>query len=604
MPQAVWTRFAPRLRKAIFGALDEARLRGSAEVTAEDLLLGIVRDPQSAASYILNYADAPLERVRSEVERELPRNGRNGHQLTLSTSARRALDLAEEESQKLRHNHIGTEHVLLGLIRGTSGPGGRILDRLGITYERAMKGLTAWRLAGMPRDVQVSASRRVRLPAVLRDWVERLAGSAARKIQLGYKVFVRKSIGHPGFAKNPYPLYRSLRRSAPVRRDPLLPVWIVTGYEQVQMVLRDPRFRRDPFTSDSLPDSIRNELARSSGALEPASAAELFAMQLLFLDPPRHTRLRSLFARTFTPRTVQQLRPRIEQIAADLLDRVIANGRMDVIRDLAYPLPTMVIAELLGFPAEDYEKLKRWSDDFAALLGLNPSGEQQVRAAASLAEMQEYFARIVARLRFQPADNLLSSLLSVEDDGDRLGDAELFANCVLLLAAGHETTTNLIGNGMLALLKNPAQLAALRDDPNLIDSAVEEFLRYDSPVQWTSRVAAETVELGGCRITQGDFVLASLGAANRDPNRFEHPDRLDIQRADNRHIAFGGGIHFCLGAALARLEVQIAISAMISKLANIRLAEKRLKWHSGVIFRGLHSLPVTFTGSHQRQSGS
>jgi len=590
----MWTRFAPRLRKIFFGAMEEARQHGSAQVTAEHLLLSILRDPQCAGFYILTYGGAQPDVLRRLIQERIAAPAtRNSHDISLAPSARRAIELAEDESQKLQHSHVGTEHVLLGLIRGTSGPAGEALDRLGITYEKARQGLLAWRSAGMPRQAPQPLVRR-RLPRFLLDWSERFIEPAARKLAMGYKVYVRKSIGHPGFAKNPYPLYRSLRRDGPVRRDPLVPVWIVSGYEQVQTVLRDPRFRRDPFSSDSLPDAVRHDLGIESARIDSASAAELFGMQLLFLDPPRHTRLRSLFAKAFTPRVVQELRPRILQITNSLLDRVMTKGTMDLISDLAYPLPTMVIAELLGFPPEDYEKLKRWSDDFAGLLGLDPSEKQRNDAAASLAEMHEYFRHVVARLRFAPQQNLLSDLLSLEDQGDHLGDDELFANCVLLLAAGHETTTNLIGNGTLALLQNRSQWAALRNDPSLIGSAIEELLRYDSPVQWTSRIASEELELGGKQIAAGDFVLASLGAANRDPSQFDGPESLDITRKENKHIAFGSGIHFCLGAALARLEGQIAIATLVTRFPKLRLASRKLRWHGGVIFRGLQALPVVW----------
>ncbi|HEX4794882.1 MAG TPA: cytochrome P450 [Humisphaera sp.] len=552
MPQMSWNRFAPRLRKVVFSAIDETRQRGSTEVDADDLLLGALRDLQSAAVFVLDHSGVSVGQLQDEIRKLFTANDNaNGHSWRLSPAALRVLQQAEEESRTLSHGHVGTEHLLLSLTRVSAGAAGRALDRLGITHEAALRGLRAWQSASMARRAAVAQP--ARLPRALGRAFEKYLRPATRKLQMAYKVFIRKSIGHPGFATNPYPLYRALRREGPVRRDPMMPVWIVNGYEQVQTVLRDPRFCRDPFSGDNLPDSMRQELRVDEDSNGSASTAEISKMQLLFLDPPRHTRLRGLFARAFTPRVVQGLRPRIHQITHELLNRVQAKGQMDLIADLAYPLPTMVIAEMLGFPPEDYEKLKKWSDDFAALVGLNPSAEQQFRAGESIEQMHEYFKPIVARLRFRPEQNLMSDLLAADEAGDRLGDLELFANCILLLAAGHETTTNLIGNGIMALLQNPKQLQLLRSDPTLMGPAIEELLRFDSPVQWASRVAREEIELGGKRIAAGDFVLASLGAANRDPNRFDRPDVLDIRRADNKHLAFGQGIHFCLGAALARM---------------------------------------------------
>lgn len=597
MPASIWLKLAPRTRKVLFRSIDEATRQGADQVTAEHLLLAMTSDDQSAAAFVLERAGAPTVRVREMLDARLGGRGTpNGRPTTLASSARRALELAEEESRKLRHLHVGTEHLLLGLIVGTSGPAGDVLDRLGVTYDTARSGVQAWRSAGMPRGAKPPMLRQL-LPAAVRGAIERLAMPAWHKISTGYKVFVGTSIGHPGFVKDPYPLYRRLRRRCPIRRDPLVGVWVITSYDETLAMLRDSRFQRDPFNLDHLPPGIRQQLGLADNVKTYESTADLFSLQMLFLDPPKHTRLRGLLAKSFTPRVVQNLRPRIQELTDLLLDKVRGAGSMDVIRDLAYPLPTMVIAELLGFPAEDYERLKVWSDDFAALLGFNPTDEQQSKAMQSLEQIQHYFETIVARLKVRPRDNLLSALLTVDSEGDRLSPAELFANCILLLAAGHETTTNLIGNGMLALLRNPDQLKLLRRDPSLIVNAVEELLRYDSPVQWTSRVAAQTIELGGKTISQGDFVLASLGAANRDPKYFPDPDRLDITRpvSANKHLAFGSGIHFCLGAALARMEGQIAIGSLVSSFPTLRLGRQRLRWHKGVVFRGLESLNVTFS---------
>jgi cytochrome P450 len=320
-------------------------------------------------------------------------------------------------------------------------------------------------------------------------------------------------------------------------------------------------------------------------------------MAMLFLDPPRHTKIRSLFNKGFSSRALQLLRPRIQQITDKRLDRAAKAGSMDIIRDLAVPLPVAVIAELLGFPPEDFDRLKQWSDDFAAALTVNPTVDQQMASDRSREEMREYFDRVVEQLKRKPGENLISTLLAegVERENSpdaRLTRREFFANCALLLAAGHETTTNLIGNSMLALLRHPDQLRDLQQHPELIVDAIEELLRFDSPVQWTSRIAAEDVVLSGKSIRRGDVVLSSLGSANRDERQFDRPDVLDLRRADNKHIAFGHGIHYCVGAALARMEAQIAIGTLLQRFGNIRLATRRVHWQRNMIFRGVRELPV------------
>jgi cytochrome P450 len=363
-------------------------------------------------------------------------------------------------------------------------------------------------------------------------------------------------------------------------------------------MLRDPRFKKDPFASERLPPAVREQLGVSDAA---AGRASLEMVSMLFLDPPEHTRVRGIFTKAFTPRRLESLRPRIQQITDRLLDAAEAplrkSGVIDLVHELAYPLPVTVIAELLGFPPEDYERIKKWSDEMADALALNPTEAAQARAYRARQEIRQYFEGVVARLRESPGENLISALLTGEaygERGDRLGSDELFSNSILLLAAGHETTTGLIGNGVLALLRHPEELRDLRNHRDeLIGPAVEELLRYDPPVQWTSRVAGETLTLAGRRIEPGDVLLASVGAANRDPSVFADPDRLDLRRKENKHLSFGTGIHFCLGAALARMEAEIAIGTLITRFPNLRLeARRRLRWRKGMTFRGLESLPV------------
>jgi cytochrome P450 len=384
----------------------------------------------------------------------------------------------------------------------------------------------------------------------------------------------------PEILADPYPLYHRLRLTDPVHWDPELGSWVVTRYSDVVGALLDPRLS-----------------ARRVGdhRLESDAIARALSQQMLFQDPPDHTRLRRLVTRSFTPRMVDSMRPRIQQLVDGLLDAVQPSGQMDVIRDLAGPLPVIVIAELLGVPVTDRERLKRWSDDFAALIGtLSLSEEQNTAARQSAMELIDYFHRIIRQRRGSPGSDLLSALMAAEEQGDMLSSEEVIMNGLLLLAAGHETTTNLIGNGLLALLRNPHQCRALREEPSLISSAVEEVLRYDSPVQFTDRIARERLEIAGRRVGEGQTVTAVLAAANRDPAQFPEPDRLDVRRPDNRHVAFGQGIHFCVGAALARLEGQIAIGTVVRRFPALSLASEELVWRANQVVRGLTSLPVRF----------
>ena len=309
-------------------------------------------------------------------------------------------------------------------------------------------------------------------------------------------------------------------------------------------------------------------------------------LSMLFLDPPQHTRVRALFGRALTPRRLAGLHPRVQQITDVRFAEVLPTGRMDVIGTVAYPLPVIVIAELLGFPPDDYPLYKRWSDDFAAA--------RYAAAARSRVELRAYFDTLADDPDRPAGDDLLSTLLAAGDELGALTRDELFINCALLLAAGHETTTNLIANGLRALLKHPDQLDRLRRDPTLIESAVDELLRFDSPVQWVSRVGGERLELSGVTLPPGAVLLGSIGSANRDDRQFADPDRLDQSRPDHRHQLFGSGVHFYLGAALARMEAEVAIGTLAQRCPNLRLTRRRPRWKKGLIFRAMRELPVRF----------
>jgi len=385
---------------------------------------------------------------------------------------------------------------------------------------------------------------------------------------------------------NPYPRYHQLREQDPVHWSELMEAWVLTRYDDVVAVLKDARFSADRRRA-------RNRFAQQAAQMQQEVGPLGQATTMLSADPPQHTRLRGLVSKAFTPRAVEALRPRIQEIVDELLDAVDGSGQFDVIQDLAYPLPVIVIAEMLGVPPEERARFKRWSGDVVATLG-GPfaSPETFERSRTSAQELAEYFRGVIAERRREPRDDLLSALLAAEEQGQVLSEEELLATCILLLIAGNETTTNLIGNGMLALLRHPGQLEKLRSDPSLTESAVEEFLRYDGPVQATGRVALEDVEVGEQVIQGGQVAFTLLGAANRDPTRFPNPDRLDLARDDNQHVAFGYGIHYCLGAPLARVEAQAAFPTLLRRFPKLELATGEPEWGGNFILRGLKRLPV------------
>jgi cytochrome P450 len=389
----------------------------------------------------------------------------------------------------------------------------------------------------------------------------------------------------PDVLANPYPLYKRLRSEDPVHWDPYLHAWVVTRYADVVEVLR--RF--------SAERTHTPEKLALLGMEELTPIARVMVRQMLFLDPPQHTRVRRLAAAAFTPRRVAVLRSHIEEIANSLLDAVSARGEMDVMEDLAAPLPAIVTAEMLGVPVEDHRKLKDWSQDFAEMLGNfqhNPG--RAARVARSLEAMTAYFQDAVRSQAKHPTEGLVNALTTAEVDGDRFTEEEVVANVIVTMVGGQETTTNLIGNGLLTLLRHPEEMEQLRRDPTLIETAVEELLRYESPSQHTARLAPDDVELGGRLIKRGQAVMAVMGAGNRDPERFPDPDQLDLARADNRHLAFGWASHFCFGAPLARIEGQIAFSALLRRLPHLQLVPGPITWRANLGLRGLTALPVTF----------
>ncbi len=365
--------------------------------------------------------------------------------------------------------------------------------------------------------------------------------------------------------------------------------WIVTTYDDAIAILKDPRFIKDTQKVSS-PKDVQDTSGESASVIQRFLT---FRRDMLTVDPPDHTRLRGLVSKAFTPRMIEQLRPRVQQIADELLDAVQAQGRMDLIADFAFPLPITVISEMLGIPAQDRHKFRAWSQTIVTA----PVGPQPEAALAALETFVQYIKTLLADKHAHPGGDLTSGLVQAEERGDRLHENELISTIFLLIVAGHETTVNLIGNGMLALLEHPDQMHLLRQDPSLLPSAIEELLRYTAPVTLsTPRWASEDIPMHGKLIHKGEMVFVSLIGADTDPQQFPDPELLDITRQENQHVAFGKGIHYCLGAPLARLEGQIAIGTLLQRLPNLRQAREpeQLTWTSSPILRGLTSLPVTY----------
>lgn len=390
----------------------------------------------------------------------------------------------------------------------------------------------------------------------------------------------------PEARADPYPIYRRYREQSPVQRSQV-GIWTFTRYRDILTILRDERFSADHRNA-----TVVNEFfAQETG---PDPIREVAGKILLFTDPPDHTRMRTLVNKAFTPRAIEGLRPHISELVDGFLDGVADRGEMDVIADFAYPLPAYVICELMGVPVEDRDRFRGWSGEIAPIIDPITPPDVLQRAMEVAQQFGVYFAELVTERRARPQDDLLSALIAAEEQQDRLSEEELLGLCVLLFIAGHETTQNLIGNGLLALLRNRDQLEKLRDDPSLVRNAIEEMLRYDSPVQLTARPALEDVEIDGHTIRKGEEAVVILGAGNRDPDVFDDPERLDITRDKIQPVSFGAGFHFCLGAPLARLEGEIAFIKLLARFPSIDLATDEPAWRNTLTLRGLASLPVTF----------
>lgn len=388
--------------------------------------------------------------------------------------------------------------------------------------------------------------------------------------------------------RDPYPLFKRMRTEDPVHWDGYS--WQLTRHADVLFAFSDARFSSERV---GMPAEIAGMAADE--LMEAVPLYDISQAMMLFRDPPAHTRLRGLVAQAFSAKMIEGMRPRIQELVDDLLDAAAQVGEFDLIQGLANPLPGMVIAELLGVPAEDQPKFKHWANQYAAFLGGSEDAAGHMRAGIESAlAMGEYIQHIVAQRRIDPRDDLLTALTQAEEAGDRLSEIELIATVFLLLFAGNETTTNLIGNGTLTLLRQPQAFQQLHAQPEIIRSAIEELLRYESPVQLTNRRTLEDVLIGEQLVPAGSNVQTWLGAANRDPAQFPDPDRLDLTRRPNRHIGLAHGLHFCLGAPLARAEGQIAINAVVQRFPHLRLTidDADIQWQANDVFRSLRALPV------------
>lgn len=391
----------------------------------------------------------------------------------------------------------------------------------------------------------------------------------------------------PKVHADPFPFYRRLREEAPVTWDPFMHTWVVTRYEDVHFVLKE-------FSADRTPDPKKME-ALGLPSLGPV--ADLMARQMLFLDAPDHTRLRKLCMSAFTPRRVEAMEDKVREIAHGLIDEAAKNGECELIADFAEPFPAIVTAGLLGVPLEDHRQLKSWSATFAEMLGNFQHNPDRIRDVLKcVADMTGYFRDAVREQERNPHDGLIRSLMDAEVDGQRLSEDEVIANTIVTMVGGQETTTNLIGNGILTLTRQPDKMAQLRAHPEIIESAVEELLRYETPSQHTARIVKQDTEIGGKLMKKGEAVMAVMAAGNRDPERFPNPDELDLTRTDNRHLAFGWAAHFCFGAALARMEAHISYLALLARMEDIRVAvpESTLEWRTNSGLRGLSALPLAF----------
>ncbi|HEX5322745.1 MAG TPA: cytochrome P450 [Capsulimonadaceae bacterium] len=589
----MWHRYNERLREAVLLAADQAMASGRREFSTANLLLALTTDPAGLAARILARRGIDLTTLHSSIKnyetRETPTDS---CEAALTRDARETVDRAYMLAAEIGDSSIGDEHLLLAFVQEPDRcDAGRVLSELGLTWDSvgtALMEVEGWRAEPPPGIVFSNRGiRRAKQSWQRAMWrARRLAHVLSRPTQPFVYYIFRKS----GVKNDPYRFYVSLRRS-PLYWDSLIQRWVVTGYEEVSAALAETRLSHQSYPTrvdekETIPPFVQHEFRRLT---------EVVGSQMLFLDAPEQTRQRSLVARQFTPAVIAHLRDQIQQVTDELLDLAEKKGRMDVIADFAVPLPLALICRLLGVPESDSARFKRWSDSYIAYIAGETSLSQDLQAYRDVQELTDYFGSLILTRRQQPKDDLVTMLLQADEDGVRLSDGEVIANCLLLLAGGHENTTRLIGNGLLALMEHPEQFKWLREDLSRAPAAIEELLRYDSPVQWTERVVGEDFVWREKSFQKGQLVILGLAAANRDPAQFPNADRLELDRSPNKHLAFGNGPHYCLGAALTRLEGQIALGTLISRFPRLRRAGPPVRQPGSLTFRGLQSLPISLS---------
>ncbi len=587
----MWHRYSDELRTVVYKAMEAADAEGRKDISTTHLLWGLTDEKAGIAAQVLRRLKVAVDTIRDpeRCEPDAPTAER-----TLTPMAREAVEGAYREAVALDGHRIHTDHLLLGLLRSADGDAARWLDSQGVTLRTATEALCAIepQRFRVPEGVSLpnASARRVK---EARHALVRKTNNVKRAVralsQLPTEPILISFVARPLRVEYPHWFFRNLRARG-FYKSQLAGGWIATDYDDAVRVMKEPawsaaRYDWERIAGHRLPPLINREFNRMCGSL---------AQEMIFLDAPEQTRLRGLISRQFTPRVLENMRQQIQEITDRLLNAVELRGEMDVIHDFAFPLPATVIARLLGIADTDLDEFRRWSDDFVKFIGGQSSLSEEFSAYHSLKRLAEYFGREIARLRTEPKNNtLLSLFVHAEDaDGSRLTDTEIITNSMLLLAAGHETTTHLIGNGLILLMRHPEARKQLQADPSLWPSAIEEMLRFEPPVQWNSRVAREDTELHGVQIRKGEWANIALAAANRDPKRFPNPDVFDITRADNKHLSFGFGPHYCLGAALARMEGAIALSTLLHRFPHLRPVGRKVYWRVDFTFRAQTKLPV------------
>ena len=591
----MWHRFGQGFGQMMNRVAERAERDKTPALSTRHLLLALVDERGLPAAQMLTALGVTPKAVQEALERLTSAEDLTGGDVpTLTAQAREAIEGSYQLAEEFGDQYIGGEHLLLVFVRNPDrSDAGRALAQIGVTWPKAGRMLMAqqkWRICP-PQGVSLPDLPARRLLRSLRKkagQLKRLTYGVThyRKPFMPYVVFRKRS------TDNPYPFYTRLRCQPPYW-DPLLNQWVVTRYQDVVAALASPHLSQRIYSApawshEDLPPLVQREFRCLQNSLD---------QQMLFQDAPAQPRQRLLVAKRFTPRVIAQMQDQMQQIASELLDAAEPAGHMDVIADLAVPFPLLVITRMLGLPSDELARFKKWSSDYFKYLTFETTLADDLAAHRSVQEAAAYFRALLPARRQQRTDaslpdDLITLLLQADDEGKLLPEDEVVSNCLLLLATGHENTTRLISSGVLALMRHPEQWRQLCADPSLVGSAVEEMLRFDSPVQWTLRYLQADMNWQGCAMKKGQRVLVGIGPANHDPAQFPEADRLDITRAANRHVAFGQGAHFCLGAALARLEAQTVFRCLTTRFPHLRLLKSPQWRQEGLAFRGLQTLHV------------